>query len=69
MTMRPKFFMISYEVKGFEGTCQAGPYAEDEVDYHVQDIEGYEGVRNVRVVPDSAVDQLAEIADLPEIEK
>ncbi len=47
--MSEKYF-IEYEVEGFPGKQQAGPYSADEVLWQRDDIIGYEGVKNVRVV-------------------
>lgn len=43
-------FYIQYEVEGFPGTQEAGPYSTEEVQYQRDDIAGYEGIKNVRVV-------------------
>ena len=45
-----KQFYIEYEVEGFEGLQEAGPYSQEDVIYQRDDIAGYEGVKNVRVV-------------------
>ena len=42
---------ITYKVLGFEGEHEAGPYPDNQVKSHVQDIAGYDGVYDVRVVP------------------
>jgi hypothetical protein len=44
-------FVIKYTVDGFPGEHTAGPYTAIEVGGHRADIEGYEGVKNVRVEP------------------
>jgi len=44
-------YLIKYEVEGYDGTYQAGPYSESEVESQKADIAGYEGVFNVQVVP------------------
>ena len=44
-------FLIKYTVDGFPGEHTAGPYNMVEVVSHRKDIEGYEGVKNVQVVP------------------
>lgn len=51
-------FLIKYTVDGFPGEQVAGPYTMLEVGGQRADIEGYEGVRNVVVVP--APDSLEE---------
>lgn len=43
-------FYIQYEVKGFIGEYQVGPYSEAELRYHLSDIMGYESIKNVRVI-------------------
>jgi hypothetical protein len=43
-------YFVEYEVEGFPGTQKAGPYSETEVYYQMDDIAGYEGVKNVRIV-------------------
>jgi len=44
-------YYVRYEVEGFDGEQQAGPYSADEVESQRQDIAGFEGVFNVRVIP------------------
>jgi hypothetical protein len=41
---------VEYEVEGFEGIQTAGPYSEAEIQSQRDDIAGYEGVKNVRIV-------------------
>lgn len=43
-------YFVEYEVDGFPGTQRAGPYSADEVQSQMDDIAGYEGVRNVRKI-------------------
>lgn len=44
-------YYVEYEVEGFDGIVQkAGPYSSAEVQYQKDDIAGYEGVKNVRIV-------------------
>lgn len=43
-------FFVEYEVEGFEGTQRQGPYPAEEVQSQMDDIAGYEGVKNVRKV-------------------
>ncbi len=43
-------FYVEYEVHGFDGIHKAGPYSQAEVQSQRDDIAGYEGVCNVRVV-------------------
>lgn len=45
-------YYIQYEVEGFPKTQTAGPYEENEVEYQLADIAGYEGVRDARLVPE-----------------
>jgi hypothetical protein len=42
-------FYVLYEVEGF-GAQQAGPYSQADVQSQRDDIAGFEGVCNVRVV-------------------
>jgi hypothetical protein len=44
-------FYVEYEVNGFDGIQKAGPYPANEVQYQKDDIAGYEGVFNVRIIP------------------
>lgn len=45
-------YYVEYEVKGFDGLVQkAGPYSAAEVQSQKDDIAGYEGVYNVKVIP------------------
>jgi len=44
---------IEYEVEGFGGIQKAGPYSETEIESQRDDIAGYEGVKNVRIVTQS----------------
>lgn len=44
-------FFVEYEVEGFDGLQKAGPYDANEIDSQRNDIAGYEGVVNVRIVP------------------
>jgi hypothetical protein len=52
-------FVVKYEVEGFEGTQEAGPYPTREIAMgHMKDIMGYEGVKACRIgkkVPDIEV--------------
>jgi hypothetical protein len=43
-------YFVQYEVEGFPGTQQAGPYSKEDVQYQRNDIAGYEGVKNVKVI-------------------
>jgi hypothetical protein len=44
-------YYVEYEVTGFDGIIQkAGPYPANEVQSQKDDIAGYEGVYNVRIV-------------------
>lgn len=43
-------FFVEYEVEGFPGTQRSGPYSETEVQSQRDDIAGFEGVKNVRLV-------------------
>jgi hypothetical protein len=45
-------FYVQYEVEGFPGTQEAGPYSAGEVQSQRDDIAGYEGVKNVKVIPE-----------------
>ena len=47
-------FYVEYEVSGFDGIHKAGPYSQAEVQSQRDDIAGYEGVCNVRVIPAEA---------------
>lgn len=53
-------FYVVYEVEGFEGTHKAGPYPLDDIQYQRNDIAGYEGVKNLRVVPADAIEEPSE---------
>lgn len=44
-----KEYYIMYEVEGFPETQKAGPYCAEEIQYQLNDITGFEGVKNVRV--------------------
>lgn len=44
-------YYVEYEVDGFDGIQKAGPYSAGEVESQRFDIAGYEGVKNVRVIP------------------
>ncbi len=50
-------FYVEYEVNGFDGIQKAGPYSQAEVQYQRDDIAGYEGVFNVKVIPAEAADE------------
>jgi hypothetical protein len=50
-------FYVEYEVNGFDGIQKAGPYSQAEVYSQRDDIAGFEGVCNVRVVPAEDKDQ------------
>lgn len=51
-------YYVEYEVKGFEGVIQkAGPYPASDVQYQKDDIAGFEGVKNVRIVPADEQDE------------
>lgn len=43
-------YYVEYEVTGFDGIKSAGPYPYDEIQYQRDDIAGYEGVKNVRII-------------------
>ena len=45
-------WIVKYEVDGFDGERQAGPYTLEEAHSHHDDIRGFEGVRNARIAPD-----------------
>ena len=48
-------YYVEYEVKGFDGVIQkAGPYPANEVQSQKDDIAGYEGVYNVRIVEEQS---------------
>ena len=53
-------FYIVYEVEGFKGTHKAGPYSLDDVQFQRSDIEGYEGVKNLKVIPADWVEEPTE---------
>lgn len=49
-----KMFYVEYEVDGFDGIIQkAGPYSAADVQWQKDDIAGYEGVKNVRIVEEN----------------
>lgn len=51
-------FYVTYEVNGFDGIHKAGPYACIELAWeNLDDIKGYEGVCNARVMPAEEVDE------------
>jgi hypothetical protein len=50
-------YFVEYEVDGFQGVKQAGPYQGQEAEDHMLDIKGYDGVRNVKLVPVDEEDQ------------
>lgn len=50
-------FYVVYEVNGFDGIHKAGPYPQSEIQYQRSDIEAYEGVINVKVVPAEEIDE------------
>ncbi len=52
-----KMFYVVYEVNGFDGIHKAGPYSQADVQYQRDDIAGYDGVMNVKVVPAEEVDE------------
>lgn len=56
---------VEYEVEG-HGQQRAGPYPIEEVGHHRSDIEGFEGVKNVRVVNERLLEEpsAATIAEL-----
>lgn len=43
-------FYVEYEVEGFDGIQCAGPYPTEEIQSQRDDIAGFEGVKNVKVV-------------------
>lgn len=44
-------YYVEYEVDGFDGIIQkAGPYSAADVQWQKDDIAGFEGVKNVRIV-------------------
>ena len=45
-----KTWYVRYEVEGFKGVQEAGPYTKLEVITHYEDIAGYEGVYHVEAV-------------------
>lgn len=45
-------YYVEYEVEGFPGVHKAGPYSASEVDSQANDIKGFEGVHNLRIVSD-----------------
>ena len=47
-------FYVRYEVHGFDGEHEAGPYSKTEIQYQIDDISGYEGVCNIRIIPTEA---------------
>lgn len=49
-------FYVVYEINGFDGEHKAGPYSQADVQYQRDDIAGYEGVFNVRVLPAEALE-------------
>lgn len=53
--MKKKMYQVKYKVNGYPAQLfYAGPYSEEEVQFHKDDIAGYEGVHSVEV---EAVDQ------------
>lgn len=44
-------FYVLYEVEGYPGNQKAGPYSAEDVKYQRDDIAGFEGVTNVRILP------------------
>jgi hypothetical protein len=50
-------FYVEYEVNGFDGIQKAGPYSQADVQYQRDDIAGFEGVCNVRIVPAEEQDE------------
>jgi len=52
-----KMFYVVYEVNGFDGVQKAGPYSQADVQYQRDDIAGFEGVVNVKVVPAEEMDE------------
>lgn len=44
-----KTWYVRYEIQGFEGVREAGPYSKMEVISHRDDITGFEGVYHVEV--------------------
>jgi len=49
---------VEYEVDGFDGVQRAGPYTATEIESQRDDIAGYEGVKNVRIVTQDPGDLL-----------
>ena len=52
-----KMFYVVYEVDGFDGVHKAGPYPQSDIKYQRDDIAGFEGVKNVKVVPAEEIDE------------
>jgi hypothetical protein len=50
-------YYVKYEVDGFPGEQQAGPYSAIEVQSQKEDIASFEGVKNVRVIPAEGMDE------------
>jgi len=50
-------FYVEYEVHGFDGIQKAGPYSQADIQYQRDDIAGFEGVCNVRIVPAEEQDE------------
>lgn len=48
-----RMLFVEYEVEGFPGTQKAGPYTEADIQSQRDDIAGYEGVKNVRILKES----------------
>jgi hypothetical protein len=48
-------YYIQYEVDGFPGIQQAGPYFQSEMQSQFDDIAGFEGVKNVRIVSETDI--------------
>ena len=46
-------YYITYTVKGFDGTFKQGPYEQQEIPSQKDDIQGYDGVWDVKVVPEN----------------
>jgi FMN-dependent NADH-azoreductase len=51
-------FYILYEIENFSGNYQAGPYSQDQVIYHMNDISGFSGVFNVQLVSAEELDMV-----------
>ena len=50
-------FYILYDIEGLGNDKQAGPYTQDQIVYHMNDISGFEGVFNVRLVSAEELDE------------